>query len=62
MAADRYPARRQRKGQEWELWLIAPGERTQLGAYPSLEALNRAQITLYQCWEGGPESKKPTAE
>ena len=40
-----------KKGQLWELWLISPNARTILGAFPTLEELNQAQITLYNAWE-----------
>jgi hypothetical protein len=41
-----------KKGQGWELWLVSPSGQAQiLGAFPTLEALNQAQITLYNTWE-----------
>lgn len=40
-----------KKGQLWELWLVSPPREIILGAFPSLEDLNQAQITLYHAWE-----------
>jgi hypothetical protein len=40
-----------KKGQLWELWLVSPTVKTVLGAFPTLEELNQAQITLYNAWE-----------
>jgi len=40
-----------KKGQGWELWLVSPSVNTILGAFPTLEELNQAQITLYNAWE-----------
>ena len=40
-----------KKGQLWELWLISPTRELILGAFPTLEELNQAQITLYHSWE-----------
>ena len=51
-----------KKGQDWELWLIAPGTRAKLGEYKNLEELNRAQITFYRSWEGQPKPQLHTAE
>ncbi|MGB2963650.1 MAG: hypothetical protein WBB69_06655 [Anaerolineales bacterium] len=54
--ADKNPRKRLeiKKGQDWELWLVSPSVpsvKTILGAFPTLEALNQAQITLYNAWE-----------
>jgi len=40
-----------KKGQFWELWLVAPTLKTMLGEFPTLEELNQAEITLYHAWE-----------
>ena len=40
-----------KKGQQWELWLVSPVLKVILGAFPTLEELNQAEITLYQSWE-----------
>ena len=40
-----------KKGQLWELWLVSPPRELILGAFPTLEELNQAQITLYHAWE-----------
>jgi len=40
-----------KKGQLWELWLVAPTLKTMLGEFPTLEELNQAEITLYNTWE-----------
>ena len=40
-----------KKGQLWELWLVSPPQEIILGAFPTLEELNQAQITLYNAWE-----------
>lgn len=40
-----------KKGQLWELWLVSPALKIILGAFPTLEELNQAQITLYHAWE-----------
>ena len=39
------------KGQDWELWLVSPLNRTMIGSFTSLEELNQVQITLYHAWE-----------
>jgi len=40
-----------KKGQQWELWLVSAPREIILGAFPTLEELNQAQITLYNAWE-----------
>jgi hypothetical protein len=40
-----------KKGQLWELRLVTPTRELVLGAFPTLEELNQAQITLYHAWE-----------
>lgn len=40
-----------KKTQQWELWLVSPALKVILGAFPTLEELNQAEITLYQAWE-----------
>lgn len=40
-----------KKGQDWELWLVSPLNRTKIGSFTSLDELNQVQITLYQVWE-----------
>ena len=40
-----------KKGQDWELWLVSPVNRTKIGSFTSLEELNQVQITLYHVWE-----------
>jgi len=54
-----------KKGQLWELWLISPTRELILGAFPTLEELNQAQITLYHSWENprlSQRSKPVTSE
>jgi hypothetical protein len=54
-----------KKGQLWELWLISPTRELILGAFPTLEELNQAQITLYHSWENtrlSQRSKHVTSE
>jgi hypothetical protein len=42
-----------KKNGDWELWLVSPTSQARLGSFPTLEELNRAEITLYQVWESG---------
>lgn len=47
-----------KKGQLWELWLVSPTRELILGAFPTLEDLNQAQITLYTSWEDSSSSRR----
>lgn len=47
-----------KKGQLWELWLVSPTRELILGAFPTLEDLNQAQITLYTSWEDSRSSRR----
>jgi hypothetical protein len=51
-----------KRGQLWELWLVSPAREIILGAFPTLEELNQAQITLYRAWENAryPQDSLPT--
>ncbi len=51
--ADQHPSKKLeiKKGQLWELWLESTSGEIILGAFPTLEELNQAQITLYHAWE-----------
>jgi len=48
-----------KKGRQWELWLISSSKQTFLGTFKTLEELNRAQITLYHCWERTRYAREP---
>ena len=48
-----------KKGQLWELWLVSPALKVILGAFPTLEELNQAQITLYNAWENARYPQDP---
>lgn len=50
-----------KKGQQWELWLVSPALKVILGAFPSLEELNQAEITLYHAWEKSPSYQHPAS-
>jgi hypothetical protein len=51
-----------KKGQLWELWLVNPSREVILGVFPTLEELNRAQITLYHAWENSRYPQDPPLE
>ena len=48
-----------KKGQLWELWLVSPPREIILGAFPTLEELNQAQITFYNAWENARYPQDP---
>jgi len=49
------------KGRLWELWLVSPTVKVILGAFPTLEELNQAQITLYHTWERSRSYQHPAS-
>ncbi len=51
-----------KKGEGWELWLVTPLSEFILGAFPTLDELNQAQIALYHSWENSRYPQEVTLE